>query len=261
MSAYMLTSAEHSFRLLNMSSAAAPASPGHGPGGPDRDLTARARIRDAAIARFAADGVAGTSVRAIAEEAGVSPPLVMHHFGSKDRLRLACDEHVAATIRERKTAAAAAGQGLDPLQALRDHDRGGPILRYLARTLGDGSPHVSELVDELVADAEVYMAEGVRTGLLKPTDHPRGRAAVLTLWSLGALVLHEHLFRILGVDLAGGADRLGGYALPATEILEKGVLSDGLYERVAQAYAAVDPEATPAQDPSRVTGTEQQEGS
>jgi hypothetical protein len=53
---------------------------------------------------------------------------------------------------------------------------------------------------------------------------------------------------------------LGGYAVPATEILEKGVLSDGLYERVAQAYATVDSSATPAEGPSRVAA-DQQEGS
>ncbi|MEX0658697.1 MAG: TetR/AcrR family transcriptional regulator [Egibacteraceae bacterium] len=78
------------------------------------DRTARARIRDAAITRFAEDGVAGTSVRAIAGQAGVSAALVIHHFGSKEALRAACDEHVAATIRERKQTAMAAGPGLDP---------------------------------------------------------------------------------------------------------------------------------------------------
>src|SRR3712207_8086528 len=50
----------------------------------DDDLTGRARIRDAAIRRFAVDGF-GTSVRAIAADAGVSPGLVIHHFGSKEQ--------------------------------------------------------------------------------------------------------------------------------------------------------------------------------
>ncbi|HJE59178.1 MAG TPA: TetR/AcrR family transcriptional regulator, partial [Nocardiopsis listeri] len=50
------------------------------------DLTARARIRDAALTRFGQEGF-GVSVRAIAEEAGVSPGLVIHHFGSKEKLR------------------------------------------------------------------------------------------------------------------------------------------------------------------------------
>jgi AcrR family transcriptional regulator len=53
--------------------------------GAESDLTARARIRDAAIRRFGSDGF-GASVRAIAADAAVSPGLVMHHFGSKEGL-------------------------------------------------------------------------------------------------------------------------------------------------------------------------------
>jgi AcrR family transcriptional regulator len=217
--------------MLNMGSAAA-ASPSPS----DPDVTARARIRDAAIARFADDGVAASSVRAIAADVGVSPALVIHHFGSKDALRVACDQHVAALVREQKTAAMAAGPQLDPLGALRQAGEGPPVLRYLARTLIDGSPHVAELVDELVDDAVGYMEQGVDAGLLRPTDDPRGRATVLTLWSLGALVLHEHAHRLLGVDLAGdlASDPAAAlpYLRPATEILGRGVIDPAYYEQL-----------------------------
>lgn len=205
-------------------------------GGSDTDRTARARIRDAAIVRFAADGVAGTSVRAIAEEAGVSPPLVMHHFGSKDRLRVACDEHVAALVREQKHAAMVAGGGLDPLAALRAYEGGPPLLGYLARTLIDGSPHVAELVDEMVADAVGYMAEGEAAGILMPTNDPEGRAAVLTVWSLGALVLGEHAKRLLGVDLTGDPAHAMRYFLPALEIMGRGIITPQAYEQIRRSF-------------------------
>ncbi len=204
--------------------------------GSEPDLTGRARIRDAAIVRFAADGVAGTSVRAIAEEAGVSPPLVMHHFGSKDRLRVACDEHVAALVREQKHAAMAAGGGLDPLAALRAYEGGPPLLGYLARTLIDGSPHVAELVDEMVADAVGYMAEGEAAGILMPTEDPEGRAAVLTLWSLGALVLGEHAQRLLGVDLTGDPAHAMRYFLPGLEIMGRGIITPEAYEQLTASF-------------------------
>ena len=103
------------------------------------DRSTPARIRDAAITCFASEGVAATSVRAIAAEAGVSAGLVIHHFGSKDELRVACDEHVAHLIRDVKGSAMAAGAGLDPLQAMRSFS-GPPLVRYLAKTLIDGSP-------------------------------------------------------------------------------------------------------------------------
>lgn len=218
-----------------MSSAAPP------PHVPTPDLTARARIRDAAIARFADVGVDATSIRAIATDAGVSAGLVIHHFGSKDALRVACDQYVAAVIRDRKRRAAAAGAGLDPVAALRDAGDGPPLLRYLARTLVDGSPHVAELVDELVEDAVGYLEEGVATGLITPSDDPRARAVVLTVWSLGSLVLHDHVNRTLGIDLTGDPQQLGGWTVPAAEVLAKGVLPVELYERVRDAFDPSEP--------------------
>lgn len=87
---------------------AEPAPTGTGPQTPDQretpdvpDLTGRARIRDAALLRFASEGFR-VPVRTIAADAGVSPGLVIHHFGSKEGLRRACDEHVLVLIRENK---------------------------------------------------------------------------------------------------------------------------------------------------------------
>ena len=58
------------------------------------DLTARARIREAALEHFADEGYERATIRAIAQTAGVSPGLLRHHYGSKDALRVACDEYV-----------------------------------------------------------------------------------------------------------------------------------------------------------------------
>src|ERR687885_426871 len=92
----------------------------------DGDLTARARIRDAAIRRFGAEGF-GAPVRAIAAEAGVSPGLVIHHFGSKDGLRAACDEHVLRLIREAETDAFSSSPGA-MLAQLAELDQYAPLV-------------------------------------------------------------------------------------------------------------------------------------
>ena len=68
------------------------------------DMTTPARIRDAAIELFGSRGF-DVGVRAIAEAAGVSPGLVIHHFGSKDGLRKACDDYIAEEIRSEKSQA------------------------------------------------------------------------------------------------------------------------------------------------------------
>jgi AcrR family transcriptional regulator len=191
-------------------------------------------------------------VRAIAERAGVSPALVIHHFGSKERLRAACDAFVTGFIRERKVEAMAEGPGLDPLSLLRDDDARLPLLAYLARALQDGSPAVAALVDEMVADAEAVLTAGVASGTVRPLDHPRGVAAVLTLWSLGALVLHEHVRRVLGTDLTGPMSTVAlsrGYSVPAMEILTHGVIAPGMYERLT-ASASAQPAADDAKEKS-----------
>jgi TetR/AcrR family transcriptional regulator len=57
------------------------------PGRPRADETnQRERLLDAAVACFAADGVAATSLRGIALRAGVTPALVNYYFGSKEQL-------------------------------------------------------------------------------------------------------------------------------------------------------------------------------
>jgi AcrR family transcriptional regulator len=232
------------FKNMNMRSAKAPPAPAD-------DRSASARIRDAAIVVFAEAGFRAATVRAIAERAGVSAALVMHHYGSKERLREACDAFVTSFVRERKIEAMQAGPGLDPLALLRDGDDRLPLLGYLGRALQDGSPTVATLVDEMVADAEAILAAGVESGTVRPLDHPRGVAAVLTLWSLGALVLHEHVHRILGTDLTGPwstAALSAGYTLPAVEILTRGLVAPGMYERLAAATEAAPPGSAPAKE-------------
>ena len=66
------------------------------------DFTTVARIRDAAIEQFGQNGFSA-SVRSIATAAGVSAALVIHHFGSKEKLREACDAYVIETVRVAKT--------------------------------------------------------------------------------------------------------------------------------------------------------------
>ena len=58
------------------------------------DLTSRARIRNAGLHQFATSGFAGTPMRAIAAEAGVTIGLISHHFGSKEGLKEAVESWI-----------------------------------------------------------------------------------------------------------------------------------------------------------------------
>lgn len=211
------------------------------------DRTTRARIRDAAIRCYAEHGVAGTTARRVAAAAGVSPGSVINHFETMEGLRRACDEHVLATIRRRKLESIAAGPNLDLMAALRDAETEfSPVLAYLARVLVDDSPAVVELVDVLAADAEEQLQQGTEAGMIRPLDDRSGVAAVLTIWSLGALVLHSHLDRLLGVDLtdpdAASGHGLAQYAGPAYELLARGIFTEEFARRALDALSHTRPE-------------------
>lgn len=205
------------------------------------DLTARARIRDAALARFAADGVERTSVRAIAADAGVSAPLVLHHFGSKEGLRAAVDAHVVARYREMKRETMADGGRTDPAWILAALGESGPLVRYLARALSEATPEAAALYDEILEETLTVLALAEEQGYVRPSAHPRERAALLLTWGLAPLVLHEHLSRALGIDVltTRGLARLARTQL---EVYTHGLFTD---ERWAQAYAAIDEEDLP----------------
>src|SRR6478735_5232273 len=83
-SAAILRETEQVFSMLNMSS-----------GDADADLTSRASIRNAALRLFGERGHDAVTIRDIAAAAGVSPALVLHHFGSKDGLRTQVDQYAA----------------------------------------------------------------------------------------------------------------------------------------------------------------------
>lgn len=199
------------------------------------------RIRDAAIDLFGERGFRGTSLKAIAEEAGVSQALIVHHFGSKDGLRAACTHHVAEEVRATKSRAMREDPRTNPFEALRWVQNRRSLLRYLARTVSEGGPHLDSLLDEFIADGEEYMAEGVRAGWLKPSRDPRGRTVLLTLWSFGALVLHEQVERLLGVDLLAEHQEtietdLSPYLGPALELYAQGLLQPDVAEQLLGAF-------------------------
>src|SRR5882757_1491295 len=142
------------------------------------DLTASARIRDAAIDQFAQHGFA-VGLRSIAEAAGVSAALVIHHFGSKEGLRKACDDYVAEEIRTGKSASLQTKDPADWFAEMAETESYPPLMAYLVRSMRTGSERAKMMWQRMIDDAEQYMEEGVRSGLIKPSRDPRARAKYL----------------------------------------------------------------------------------
>lgn len=187
--------------------------------------------------------MAGTSLKVIAAEAGVSQTLILHHFGSKEGLREACDRRVIDDIRSQIRESAESGTRFDVLGTLRRRQEGQAwALRYLARALTEGGESVETLVDELAEASVAATEQSVAQGIYEPTAYPRERALVLVIWSLGAVALHRHVERLLGADLAGSPEDLVPYLRGATEILAGGLFTEEMHDRVRTAITELEQE-------------------
>ncbi|MEV0896521.1 TetR family transcriptional regulator [Actinoplanes sp. NPDC049802] len=189
------------------------------------DLTARARIRESAIALFAEHGVAGASIRDIAQAAGVSSGLLRHHFGSKEGLRDACDEWAMSRIVQIQMQFTELGT-LGPI----DSEFLG-LQQYLVRSLMDGSPRGLAMFAQAVERGEQWLA-----GTPLRSDDPRAFAAVLGAMKMGIFVMRDQLTAVLGEDVG----ELPGYMRmirASVEIFTQSLLTP---EQADQALKALD---------------------
>ena len=166
------------------------------------DLTARARIRDAAMKLFTERGIEGASIRDIATEAGVSSGLVRHHFGSKQALREACDQYAKERMLQIGEELVFEG-GAAHTNVAAVHPITMPLQTYLIRSMMDGSETATALFLEMVDAGEEF----TKTLGTEPSD-PRAYAAVLAAMKMGVFVLREQVSKAIGEDIASPS----GYA-------------------------------------------------
>ncbi|WP_435300398.1 TetR family transcriptional regulator [Timonella sp. A28] len=195
-------------------------------------------IIHAAIDLFGREGFSAVTIKDIADQAGYSAPLVIHHFGSKKGLRSACDAYVSQHILQAKAQSVEQGHGIGIEHLITQLNDGEPIMRYLFQALIAGGPHMDALVDQLVDDAEIYMKDAEHSGLVTPSPHPRERAALLLLWNLGGMMFHSHMKRLIGVSLIDDPpEKWGPYLTTAIDVYSRGVLTPGVYEQVIEQLA------------------------
>jgi AcrR family transcriptional regulator len=185
------------------------------------------RIRDAAVARFGRDGFS-VGLRAIAADAGVTAGLVVHHFGSKDGLRQACDEHVLAVIREEKTKATTDGSAAGLIAQLAEVERFAPMVLYVLRSLQAGGGLAAAFVEHMISDAQEYLEAGVAAGVVRPSRDPEARARWLAYQGVGGMLLWATLHPDFDPATFGVALReyLDQVTLPAIEVFTQGLLVD-----------------------------------
>lgn len=209
---FNLPSCKQMFNIVNMQSL------------PD-DRTARARIRDEALRLFGDHGPDAVTIRDLAAAAGVSPALVVRHYGSKDGLREAVEDHVAQVFEVMLTQLShpsGAGGPFDPkawptlVEVVAEYlPAGSAIPAYLGRMLLAGGPGGSALFRKLHALSRQALAGLSEAGLASGGADPEVRAAFLLVNDLAVLILRARLTDVLGIDplSAAGMRRWGAEVL------------------------------------------------
>ncbi|OBH42756.1 TetR family transcriptional regulator [Mycobacterium intracellulare] len=189
------------------------------------DLTAAARIRDAAIEQFGEHGF-GVGLRAIAEAAGVSAALVIHHFGSKEGLRKACEDYIAEKIRNTKSEAIQSNDPATWFAQMAEIEDYAPLMAYLVRSMQTGGDLANMMWRRMIDNAEGYMEEGVRAGTIKPSRDPRARAKYLAITGGGGFLLYIQMHETPTDLRAVLRDYSRDMILPALEVYTEGLLTD-----------------------------------
>lgn len=166
---------EQAFSILNMRST--------------DDRSTRARIRDAAVLRFAADGL-DAPLRAVARDAEVSPGLILHHFGSRAGLMAECDQYVLDLAMESKTDVMGKESGPSSLlMQITNVEEYAPAIAYVLRCMQAGGEITERFVDLMTENTAAYLETGVREGTISPSRAPEERARILAEMSLGSLMV------------------------------------------------------------------------
>ena len=193
-------------------------------------------------------------MRRIAAAAGVSPSLVIHHFGTKDKLRAVCDDYVLQSLTEMKR------QSTERYSlAVGEMLRYGPTrtnAEYLLRSLLDPSAQGQRFFDYYVEMIEQIIDKGFAGYVLRKSEDRRAQSAAVAMLALAPMLLEPRARRLLGTeDLPESMDRIAPYLLD--------LYQHGLIESLPEAHTRPSPQATPGSqhDPPAQTAAEEDDQS
>jgi AcrR family transcriptional regulator len=190
------------------------------------DQTAAAAIRIAALELFAERGYSGVTVRQIAAAAGVSPALVIHHYGSKEKLRAVLEERVAAFVESMLAELARApgeGGSASVAELFADRLEREPALAgYVRRLLVDGGPAGMALYRRLFEVTQASLRTMEQAGVVRPAQDELVRSAFLLSNDLALLLLRQPITQVTGIDPLA-RDGLARWAAAAFDVYASGL--------------------------------------
>ena len=182
----------------------------------------RAMLIAVATSAIARDGFATTSLRSIAKEAGVSPALVVHHFGSREKLIAECIEAALGLwVLEKQTVVdVSLTTSLAQWQSSPESYPG--KLQFFRQVLLAPGEMANILFNRLVQEAQIVIESQSEKGLLRKFENRADLAALMALQNLAPLMLQSPLesFFAANPSEAGMKDRLNAIT---QEVYRKGI--------------------------------------
>ncbi|WP_237573206.1 TetR/AcrR family transcriptional regulator [Mycolicibacterium lacusdiani] len=188
------------------------------------------RIRDAALECFASTGIAATSLRTVAESAGVSVGSVQHHFGTKAALVESVNDHVLKVISGTVASSPLTAADGDPLteagaRLISMISSNAFVVDYLARALIEGDEFGAEIFDGLLALSTAQREQFAAQDLLRPEQDMVWAALNPLVLRLGAMLLRSHIERHLPGPLTE-PDQLRRWDAAVTALIRRGQFRD-----------------------------------
>lgn len=173
----------------------------------DQDLTAKARIRNAALALFAEQGADRVSMRAVAAAAGVTVGLVQHHFKTKEGLRSAVDQlivdyhaqAIASAPVEGTPAQIAAARDRSVRHMFETHPE---VVNYVRRAMLDPASDNGQLFARLTELSRSEIVKARESGLASTQRPESAQVIEIMVRQLGQLFL-QPMVDVIWDQLAG----------------------------------------------------------
>jgi AcrR family transcriptional regulator len=167
------------------------------------DPVGRQQLIEAALSAVAERGAKGATVRMIAERAGVTPGLVVHHFATKERLLAEVDGRVAQQFTDAMTVPEAVTDEADALSTVAEQlsaliGSDASLRAYLRRAIVDATPAGGRFLQHLI-DLTVSLHDLRSSESSLSSDEVRWQAVQVISINLAATLL-EPILRGLGPE-------------------------------------------------------------
>jgi AcrR family transcriptional regulator len=187
-------------------------------------VDSKERLIEVAAEVFAREGFAGTSLRMIAVQAGVSAALLVHHFGSKQKL---IEETIATTLGE--------------WMAEKDHlielplsealsqwpqtaTTGKQKLDFFKQVMLAGGKPAQLLLERMQIETKQRFEVMTAAGSLRELDDIDTAALLMAIYGLAPLLMSDTIKKVLGGDITDGviAEKLAKSSMELFAIYQGG---------------------------------------